>query len=72
MMERQQIKSISHQSGWIRLKVWLSNSWLLLGNVLLLIGGDDSVELCLTAPSLELTQQSSSALSTHLIKDQRV
>jgi len=51
------------------LKALARNSWFLLGNVLLLIGGDDSVELCLTSSALQLTNHSSIAMSAHVSED---
>jgi hypothetical protein len=45
------------------LKAILVCSWFFLGNVLLLIGGDDSVDLGIKANALQLLNQSSMTLS---------
>jgi hypothetical protein len=78
-MKQEQFNSTTGQAGqnsgvnaWqvlANLKILARNSWFLLGNVLLLIGGDDSVELCLASPSLQLTNQNSRTLSTIIAKD---
>jgi hypothetical protein len=71
-MEQVQIKSTRRRESLRRLKASVCNSWLLLGNVLLLIGGDDSVELGLAAFSVKLPDHASMATPAPSIKDSRV
>jgi hypothetical protein len=71
-MEQLQIKSTRRLESLRRLKTSVCNSWLLLGNVLLLIGGDDSVELGLAAFSVKLPAQASMAPPAPSIKDSPV
>lgn len=52
-----------------RLKIFARNSWFLLGNVLLLIGGDDSVELCQASSLLQLPPHTSIILPTDISED---
>jgi hypothetical protein len=71
-MEQRQIKSTRRQESLRKLKAITRNSWLLLGNVLLLIGGDDSVELGLAGFSEQLPAHASMPRPAPIVKDAQV
>ncbi len=47
------------QQGLSKLKAYFIESWFVLGNVLLLMGGDDSVEIKFRPNTIHLLNQSS-------------
>lgn len=71
-MEQQQIKPAPREFSWRRLKAIGRNSWLLLGNVLLLIGGDDSVEISLAGFSGQWPAHASMAMPASIVKDAEI
>ncbi len=59
------------QQGLSKLKAYFIESCFVLGNVLLLMGGDDSVEIGFRSPAVHLLNQSSIPVSGNYTKDQR-
>jgi hypothetical protein len=64
--------SLPHKiQGLTKLKAYFIESWFVLGNVLLLMGGDDSVEIGFRSHAVHLLNQSSIPVSGNYTKDQR-